>query len=525
MARAASRRQVKPAAPPATNLISKYGRVSKAQAIPVDDLKKAFYIDLPSYHQIKTAEVSIKTEESPVKPLSTPAATPSCRKRKAVSIEDESPSKNSRSNAPSADTLKRQRMSKDGWNDKPVPVKNELVSPTTTTATSTTTAKKTTTPSAADTHRKARKSTVISQAKTEVRKANVKASRSKRHNAPAEPAIEEEEPAAKQLPAELLELLDLQRAILKTVSIQVIHQGSNSPIDISAITPHVSRTWGKRKVTTDDIRRCIAIQDMRPADREQEMLGSPFIVTDYGRGKLCLEMDLGKVSSGPMDEQKLCRQFEENLRVICADRATDEMTDLDACFENLSFADLPKSDITVRHDAAKRSAVLARGQRALTELKNGITIKKQEKESKALGAKTPALNADGTKMSLLDRIKAKEAANAHIQLPSGPELIRKRALQRVSDIAAIISMLVASSGAAGQAVMSFQMAVLQQKLKDSVRVPMPMEEGVEVVRIIANEVAPEWLRLATVGGKEHVVIQTRRKPYDAELAARVNRLS
>ncbi|KAF6832856.1 hypothetical protein CPLU01_05945 [Colletotrichum plurivorum] len=517
MARAASRRQVKPAAPPATNLISKYGRVSKAQAIPVDDLKKAFYVELPSNHQIKT-------EESPVKPLATPAATPSSRKRKAVSIEGESPSKNPRSNAPSADTLKRQRMTKEGWNDKPVTVKKELVSPTTT-ATSTSTAKKTTTPSAIDTHRKARKSTVISQAKTEVRKANVKASRSKRHNAPAEPATEEEEPAAKKLPAELLELLDLQRAILKTVSIQVIHQGSNSPIDISAITPHVSRTWGKRKVTTDDIRRCIAIQDMRPAGREQEMLGSPFIVTDYGRGKLYLEMDLSRASSGPINEQMLCQQFEENLRVVCADRATDEMTDLDACFENLSFADLPKSDITVRHDAAKRSAVLARGQRALTELKNGITIKKQEKESKALGAKTPALNADGTKMSLLDRIKAKEAANAHIQLPTGPELIRKRALQRVSDIAAIISMLVASSGAAGQAVMSFQMVVLQQKLKDSVRVPMPMEEGVEVVRIIANEVAPEWLRLATVGGKEHVVIQTRRKPYDAELAARVNRLS
>ncbi|GKT60436.1 DNA mismatch repair protein msh-2 [Colletotrichum tofieldiae] len=515
MARAASRRQVKPDPTPAVNLISKYGRVSKTQPVPGDDsTKKVFFIELPSSRPVTSAEVGteIKIESSPERTLLPPTPS-SSRKRKARSIEDDTSAGQTRINVPSPEILKRQRLCK----DEPVPVKEELKPATTTPS------PKNIPSTIADTRRKTRKPDVISQAKTEVRKANQKVKRSRKHNASTEPETKVE-PTRKQLPVELLELLDLQRAILKTVSLQLVHQNNNAPLDISSITPHVARTWGKRRVTVDDIRTCIAIQDAKPAGREDEFLGSPFIVTDYGRGKLCLEMDLTKNASR-IDEDQLCRQFEENLHIMCAQRATDEMSDLDLCFENLTFDDLPKSDITVRHTTISQNPVFAKGQRALNELKNGIVQKKQQKEAQIMATKFPKLNPDGTKMSLLDRLRAKEEANAHIQQPSGPELARKRALARVVDVAAIISMLVSSSNSAGQLVMSFTMAVLQQKLKDSVRVPMPMEEGIETVRILANEVAPEWLRVASVGGKEHVVIQTRRKPYDAELAARVSRLS
>ncbi|OHW94508.1 hypothetical protein CSPAE12_06878 [Colletotrichum incanum] len=517
MARAASRRQVKPDSTPAINLISKYGRVSKTQPVPKDDsVKKVFFIELPSSRPVTTAEVKteIKIESSPERTLLPPPTPSSSRKRKARSIEDDTSARQTRNNVPSPEILKRQRLCK----DEPVPVKEELKSATPAPS------PKNISSTIADIRRKTRKSDVISQAKTEVRKANHKVKRSRKHNDASTEPENKVEPTRKQLPVELLELLDLQRAILKTVSLQLVHQNNNAPLDISSITPHVARTWGKRRVTVDDIRTCIAIQDAKPAGREDEVLGSPFIVTDYGRGKLCLEMDLTKNASR-IDEDQLCRQFEENLHIMCAQRATDEMSDLDLCFENLTFDDLPKSDITVRHTTISQNPVFAKGQRALNELKNGIVQKKQQKEAQIMATKFPALNPDGTKMSLLDRLRAKEEANAHIQQPSGPELARKRALARIVDIAAIISMLVSSSNSAGQLVMSFTMAVLQQKLKDSVRVPMPMEEGIQTVRILANEVAPEWLRVASVGGKEHVVIQTRRKPYDAELAARVSRLS
>ncbi|KAK1511852.1 hypothetical protein CTAM01_00782 [Colletotrichum tamarilloi] len=522
MARAASRRQVKPVATtPATNLISKYGRVSKTYPAPVDDAsKKVFFIGLPSSLPVAKTEVKpeIKLESSPERALPPqPTATPS-KKRKARSNDEDVSLRDARSDVPGCESLKRQRVFKSG-KDEPVPIKLEVVPTTATTTTAASTRKSTTSP-VADSRRKTRKSDVISQAKTEVRKANQKVKRTKKHNATKSEI--KEEVVKKQLPAELLELLDLQRAILKTVSLQLVHQNNNAPLDISSIAPHVARTWGKRRVTVDDIRRCIAIQDTKTPGQEDGSLCSPFIVTDYGRGKLCLEMDLTK-NIGRIDENELCQQFEKNLHIMCSQRAMDEMSDLDICFENLSFNDLPKSDITVRHTTMSENPLFAKGQRALTGIKNDI-LKKQERETQTQASKFPALNPNGTKMTLLDRLRAKEEANANIQLPAGPEMARKRALQRVGDISAVLSMLVSSSNAAGQMVVSFTMPVLQQKLKDSLRVPMSMEEGVDAVRLIAKEVAPEWLKVATVGGKEHVVIQTRRKPYEAELVARVNRL-
>ncbi|TDZ27283.1 hypothetical protein C8035_v010513 [Colletotrichum spinosum] len=516
MARAAARRQVKPAAPPTMNTISKYARVSKTQSAPVDVAKKTFYIEIASSRSLKTTEVASETEDSSVKPLSAPVTTPSSRKRKARDADDDDES-TARTSATVPESLKRQRISKHGWKDEPVPVKKELkpVAPIESIP-------KHTVPSVVDTHRRSRKTTAISQAKSDGRKANNNVARSKKHT---ERTVKEEEElaAAKQLPAELLELLDLQRAILKTVALQFSYQKQNAPLDLGAVLPHISRTWGKRRVTSDDVRRCIAIQDMKQApnaagggDNEPALLNSPFIVADYGNGILCLELGAAKTTAD-VDENTLGAHFEQNLRMLCAERATDEMMDLDACFENLSFTeDLPKSEIAQRHVV---NPLLGRGRgRALADLRAG---EKQNKEPR----RGKGTNPDGSKMSLLDRLRAKEAANAKLEVVSGPELDRRKALQRVGDVTAIISMLVAASSGGQQPVVSFQMPVLQQKIKDSLRVPMSQQEGVRVVRILATEVAPEWMKIATVAGKEHVVIQARRKPYDADITARVKRLS
>ncbi|EEY14266.1 conserved hypothetical protein [Verticillium alfalfae VaMs.102] len=262
-------------------------------------------------------------------------------------------------------------------------------------------------------------------------------------------------------------------------------------------------------------------EEGRPQTRPLRPSSSP--ITDAASCALEIDTERG---TGRIDEDSLCKQFQENLHALCAERATDEMSDLDVSFESLSFNDLPKADITMRHhlSAMKQNPLLAKGQRALTELKHGFVVKQQEKEAKAQAAKEPITNADGSKMSLLDRLRAKELAAAQLDAPSGPEITRKRALQHVSDVSAIIGMLVNSSNPGKAPVKSFPMSVLQQKLKESLRVPMPIEEGVCTVKLIANEVAPEWLRVLPIGSKEHVVVQTRCKPCEAEISARVGRL-
>ncbi|KAL4725136.1 hypothetical protein ACLX1H_007282 [Fusarium chlamydosporum] len=314
-------------------------------------------------------------------------------------------------------------------------------------------------------------------------------------------------------PAHLAELVDIHRAFVKTIMIQLAHNGNNSPIDIRTLAPHISQSWGKRQVTIEDIRRCIAIQSSAKHD-----IHSPFMIADYGRGKICVERSSAEMT--PINEERLLKQFEINLRSLGTERSADEM-DIDLPLDNLSLNELPQVDIKNMGNGLKANPLLNKGQRALSELKNGIVTKQHEKEAKQIAvSNNPLLNPDGTKMSLLDRLRLKQLAKANEPLPpSGPELQRRAALNRVGDVAATISMLTLSNPMSLPR-QAFTMAVILEKLKDSLRMPVSKEEGAACVRLIASEVAPEWLRIVTIGGRENVVVQRNNQPVDRVLQDR-----
>ncbi|KAL7930814.1 hypothetical protein V8C35DRAFT_311402 [Trichoderma chlorosporum] len=319
---------------------------------------------------------------------------------------------------------------------------------------------------------------------------------------------------------ELVDLIRLHKAFLKTVTLQIAHNGTIVPIDISSVTPHITRTWGKRQVTVDDLRRCIAIQT---STRDPSVV-SPFIVSDYGRGKICIELHPDHTNGAvAINEEKLCRQFEENLRALCSGRARGGMADVDVPLASLSLDELPRADIKNMDNGIKANPVLAKGHDALSTLKGGMLAKQQEKETKQQ-ATVAMVNPDGTKMSLLDRLRHKQLAKANGPLPpSGPELQRRAALNRVVDVAATISML-SLSNPASLPRQAFTMGLITDKLRDSLRVPVSKEEGMICVRLIAAEIAPEWLKVVTIGGRENVVIQRGFQPVDRVIEERVQKL-
>ena len=319
------------------------------------------------------------------------------------------------------------------------------------------------------------------------------------------------------LPAHLAELVDIHRAFVKTIMIQLAHNGNNSPIDIRTLAPHISQSWGKRQVTIEDIRRCIAIESSTKHNTH-----SPFMIADYGRGKICIERSSAWMA--PINEERLLKEFEINLRSLGTERSADDM-DVDLPLDNLSLNELPKVDIKNMGNGIKANPILSKGQRALSELKSGIANKQHDKEVKQnVVSNNPLLNPDGTKMSLLDRLRLKQLAKANEPLPpSGPELQRRAALNRVGDIAATISMLTLSNPMSLPR-QAFTMAVILEKLKDSLRMPVSKEEGAACVRLIASEVAPEWLRIVTIGGRENVVVQRNNQPVDRILQDRVQKL-
>ncbi|KAM0557229.1 hypothetical protein ACHAPJ_005493 [Fusarium lateritium] len=474
MPRPARRNQ---AAPPASQSITSFTRISKSHT-PNDAAGK--------------------------KIIAEPKSTVTTRKRKAAAVEEDAHPKTTArtfSFAPSSDDelagpIKRARR------------QEPVVSPVIKDVPGKRTAK--TTPSRAKTAHKPIASTVISENRRQGKTVQTKLDGvfKKLSKATAEKGA---------LPAHLAELVDIHKAFVKTIMIQFAHNGSNSPIDLRTLTPHISQSWGKRQVTIEDIRRCIAIQTSAKCGAQ-----SPFMITDYGRGKICVERS--SVDMAPINEERLLKQFEINLRALGAERSADEM-DVDLPLDSLSLNELPQVAIKNMDIGIKANPLLNKGQRALSEIKSGIATKQQEKEAKQTAASNnPLLNPDGTKMSLLDRLRLKQLAKANEPLPpSGPELQRRAALNRVGDIAATISML-SLSNPMSLPRQAFTMGVILEKLKDSLRVPVSKEEGAACVRLIASEVAPEWLRIVTIGGRENVVVQRNSQPVDRVLLERVQKL-
>jgi hypothetical protein len=307
-----------------------------------------------------------------------------------------------------------------------------------------------------------------------------------------------------QLPQELLDLLSLHTALLKSLTLQYAHNGPNVPVDIRSICPGVAQSWGKRKVTSEDIQRCVGVLGWACNNQTST---SPFILCDYGRGKLCIELTL-EASSAHFDEERLNKTFESNLRSLWSLRKDSD--------PRAFTSSLPQATMTQRASAVP---LLVKGRNAMDSLKADLAKRQAEKEARAEAL--PILNADGTKMSLLDRIKHKELALSQSAAPPSPaELQRRAALQRAEDVAGVIGMLTTAT-AQGRARISFTMPQLLVKLKDSLRTPVSQEDGAACVRLLAAEVAPEWLRIVTIGGKENVVIQCAMQPSKALVGQRV----
>ena len=324
-----------------------------------------------------------------------------------------------------------------------------------------------------------------------------------------------------QLPQELLDLLSLHAAFLKALSLHLAHNGSHAPVDVRVICPSVAQAWGKRRVTLDDVRRCVAVHD--------DGVASPFFLSDYGRGKVCVELHAHAAGAGPLSEQALNRRFEANLRQAWAAQGNE------AGGAGHFVQGLPKAPLRDCASSLARAAhpMLAKGQRTLEELKQGIAAKRQaeeEKKQKVVVQRqqvdTPMANADGSKMSLLDRIRQRQLQQSETTntTPSPAELARRAAMQRAGDVAAVLAML-SRTAARGQARISFTLPAVLVKLRDSLRVPVSREESASCVRVLAGEIAPQWLRVVTVGGVENVVVQTAFAPSQAAIQERVRALS
>jgi hypothetical protein len=337
-------------------------------------------------------------------------------------------------------------------------------------------------------------------------------------------SIIEHQPARpeERLPSELLDLINLHASFLTALSLHHAHNGAHSPADLRLLCPDVARAWGKRKVMLDDIQRIIGILNSVTKDEsigKDRPLGR-LSLSDYGHGKICVEVKIAigkreKVAR-PLDENRLNDAFASNLR-----RLWEEHQNIEGASTTTFAQDLPLETISICSSLAKISPLLAKGQRRLEDLRAGIILKKKAEEEKATSLQVTDENV--RKPTLLERLKAKELRQSTLPTPpSKAELSRNAALHRLEEVVSVLSLLTTTTSV-GQQRVSFTLPTVLGKLRDSFKTPMSKEEGETCVRLLASDIAPEWLRVVRMGKVDAIVVNRDNRPSDLDIKERVQR--
>ncbi|KFY82191.1 hypothetical protein V500_10743 [Pseudogymnoascus sp. VKM F-4518 (FW-2643)] len=319
------------------------------------------------------------------------------------------------------------------------------------------------------------------------------------------------DPSSDELPQKLIDLSNLHSSFLTALSIHYAHNGTHTPADLRLLCPNVTRAWGKRRVVLDDVKRILAILNLHDPS------GSTLLsLSDYGQNKICVETRVsdraGRIAK-PLDENTMNTTFTSNLTSLWQKSTTQEI--------DAFISTLPLEPVRICSSLAKMSPLLAKGQRRLEFIREGIAIGKAIEATKTTDVKP--VDASGNRPTLLERLRAKALAKANA--PAGPtkeELARRSALGRMEEVVATLTQL-STSSSAGQSRVSFTLPTVVVSLKDSFRSPISAKEAEDCVRLLAGEIAPAWLKIVKRGRTESVVVSRDERPSDGVIRERIGK--
>jgi hypothetical protein len=352
-----------------------------------------------------------------------------------------------------------------------------------------------------------------------------------------------------QLPAELVNLLALHSSFLTALALHYAHNGTSTPADLRDLTTSATKVWRQRQVTYDDIRLLIGVLDHGPSGKH-----NPYYLSDYGRGKICLEIK----ESSPlvdgltrMNEQVLQDLFKDGLDNLWAQWRTNQQlmtrpiatpkrgrgrpkkndikqqrmdTFLDDDSLSKFLSQLPLAEITTCESLTALAPQQEKGRKRLREFKESVQQGRSLKKAKSFyGKENEPQEPVQTKMTefaavrktnLLDRILAKqEAAKCGPAAPTPAELQRMAALQRTPEVLRVLSLLCASKPGMRA---SFSTATFIQSLRSSIRSPISQEEAMKCIEVLASEVAPGYVSVVTMGTMSSVVVNQAMRPTDVK---------
>lgn len=317
----------------------------------------------------------------------------------------------------------------------------------------------------------------------------------------------EDVPRLEDLPNALQDVLRLFSSFLTALSLYYAHHGIGSPLDVQTLLPLVAKSWKKRRVFVEDIRRLLGV------------LGndkSGLILLDKGEGRICL--DKADTRSAHINQHDLVARFGHSLRKLWDDWKAQHRGQ---SYTSVTFLDqLPMADIVADEEAP--SATRAQKGKAVLEQIKTDSLQARASEAAAKKPTTApesraalAVSSRGT--SLLDRIVAKQQLLS--SLPSAPtqeQVARRAALDRIDEVVLVLDLL-----AAGRPRVSFSAQTMVQHLQSSLRHPISKDEAERCIQLMAKEVAPGFVSLINSGSVRGIVVTKAGRPTKSDLLQRL----
>ena len=270
---------------------------------------------------------------------------------------------------------------------------------------------------------------------------------------------------------------------------------------MTSLLQSVTRLYQKRAVTCADLQRILGIfelpQQATEASKEINHERGPFkiSVVGLGSGKRQL-IDLiaqGHVSA--FNERDLQVRFEKHVDEALG-RYGQSMQDLPLLAFEIG------TQTTIRqHKTSEKMKHIMSGRKPDLSM-DDLSI------SDSNDLSTPKTTIKSRTLSLFDRVKAKQLANAAVDTPSADALRRKHAVARMAEVVEILRMKQQQKlrSHLGGGKVSFAVQQIVGELKASMTIPMGEDEIKLCFKILAEEVNDGWCRLFELGTTKSVVL-------------------
>jgi hypothetical protein len=298
---------------------------------------------------------------------------------------------------------------------------------------------------------------------------------------------------------EAQELVSIFSALLKAFALHRAHNGPATPAELSALLESVTRLYQKRSVTVNDLQRILGVfekdDNMNDVAWEARHGRGPFQLKIVGIGSTRRQL-LELQQSADFSERELQGRFEALLDTFLQQHGR-------------TVQDIP----LLAFEMGAQTAI--RQNKASGTLKHIMSGRKTELSMDELSISDAGENTNTTiksrTLSLFDRVKAKQLANAAIDTPSAEALRRKHAVARMAEVIEILRMkqqqkLRGYGGAGAGGKVSFAWKQLLGELRASMAIPMGDDELKLCLEILSKEVNDGWCTVFELGSSKSVVL-------------------